>query len=116
MTAPAALLVRLRAAGATVRLVDGRPRIHAPVALPPDLLAEARAHRDAVIAGLVAANDPIPTLVDAAGPTAGCPACGTGAWWRTSAFPTGRAGSWCCATCWPPPGDAWTDACEVPVP
>ena len=115
MTTPAALLGRLRAAGATVRLVDGRPRIHAPVALPPDLLAEARANREAVMAGLVAANDPTP--MDHAGPTAPCPACGSGRWWRTSAFPTGRTpGPWTCTTCSPPPPDAWCDACAVPVP
>ncbi len=53
--------------------------------------------------------------VDAAGPVAPCPTCGSGAWWRTSAFPTGATpGPWTCFVCSPTPGSVWQDACAVP--
>ncbi len=117
MTAPAPLLDRLRAAGATVRLVGGRPRIHAPVALPPDLLAEARANREALIEALAppAANDRAPIAQDAAGPVVPCARCGGGAWWRASGY-AGAAGpgSWVCSRCWPAPAGTWVDACALP--
>ena len=62
-----------------------------------------------------AANDPWPVEVDAAGPVAPCPTCGSGAWWRTSAFPTGATpGPWTCFVCSPTPGSVWQDACAVP--
>ena len=95
MTAAASLLARLRDAGAEVRVRDGKPILHAPVALPPDLLAEARAHRAEVMAGLLAAND--------AGPTATCCDCGARGWWGPAA-PEPPAAGWGCWGC-------QTDAC-----
>jgi hypothetical protein len=56
MTAVArSIVARLRAVGVTLTVTDaGRVRFKAGVPLPPDLLAEARAHRDAIAALLLA--------------------------------------------------------------
>ena len=60
------------------------------------------------------ANHTMPA--DDTGPLVPCRACGCGAWWRTSAFPTGGPpGLWQCHRCDPLPPDAWADACAVPV-
>lgn len=57
---------------------------------------------------LLAAND--------VAPTAPCPRCGTGAWWRASTFPVGTdPGPWCCLACTPPPASVWIDACHMPA-
>ena len=56
MTATArSLVTRLREAGATLTCSDaGRVQFKAPAPLPPDLLADARVHRDAIAAVLLA--------------------------------------------------------------
>ena len=60
------------------------------------------------------ANDP--KSVAASRPAALCPACGSGRWWRTSAFPAGIArGRWCCTACSPPPSNTWMDAYHMPI-
>ena len=81
-----------------------------PSAVPP---VPTRAMH-APVAPPQAANDPPPVPTDAAGPLAPCPRCGSGGWWRTSAFPTGRPGPWTCGTCHPPPAGTWLDGCAVP--
>ena len=104
----AALLARAHAAGAILTAANGRVVVDGASRLLPELLVALRAHKSEVLAALQAAKD--------CAPTAPCLRCGTGAWWRTSTFPTGAdAGSWRCSTCTPPPADAWIDACHMPA-
>ena len=105
-----AVLAELRQAGAVLSCEPGgRVRFTAPHPLPPDLLAEARRHKDA-IARLLAVS------VDGAElPRALCPACGAGTWWRVSVL-SGGPGPWQCQGCEPPPAATWTDATVLPPP
>jgi len=116
------VLARLRDAGAEVVIRGGRPILRAPAPLPTELLAEAKAHRDellALVTGKAEASSgtPAPSMLDAAGnPQVPCPACGCGQWWRLSAFPERRlAGAWHCRRCAPPPINMFIDGATIPA-
>ena len=92
------LLAALEAAGLSVTIVDGRLAISPASRLTADLREAIRAHRDELVAAVLAGaaggerDDP-------AGPGRPCAVCGSVRYWRR---PTG---GWVCATCHPAPSD-----------
>jgi len=114
---PAAVLARLDEAGVRLGIrQDGGISLR-PIP-PPDLLAEARRHRDhlAHLIGLrrALANDvaPQPTS-DGDNPSSSCPACGHNQWWRILAM-SGGPGPWRCQACVPPEPEHCIDATVIP--
>lgn len=109
MTAALSLIGRLRQAGATLMCSpDGRVRFVAPAPLPPDLLAEARQHRDDIALALTGPVD-LGAL-----PTGQCPGCGGWIYWRLSVL-SGGPGPWHCERCIPPDPADWIDGSAVSV-
>jgi hypothetical protein len=122
MSAPA-ILASLHAAGVILRLDGDRVRFSAPPDTHPDLLAEARAQRNAILAALKAEASIAKPAVPPAGPLAApipaprpyrqpswsdiadeprpddvCSSCRGSRWWTERHNPRG----WRCATCHPP--------------
>ncbi len=105
MTASAqVLLTHLRQAGATLTCSpDGRVHFAASAPLPAALLAEARAHREAIATAL-SSEDPV----------GACGTCSGGLWWRLSVM-SGGPGPWQCSACCQPDPNDWIDASAVPT-
>lgn len=76
---------------------------------PADLLAQARACRDEIIA-LLTARMPEPDA-----PSTLCPDCNHNLWWRISAT-SQSAGPWLCGKCTAIDRTVWTDATAIPKP
>jgi hypothetical protein len=118
-----AILASLRAAGVILRLDGDRVRFSAPPDTHPDLLAEARTQRSAILAALKAEASTAKPAVPPAGPLAApipaprpyrqpswsditdvpdaadtCSACRGSSWWTERHNPRG----WRCSTCHPP--------------
>jgi hypothetical protein len=104
------LLDRLRDAGATVTLRNGRPILRAMVAIDSGLLAEAKAARADLVALL---SPPRPgafpaTLAFIPPDGAACAACDGSCWWQPK---PGTA--WRCIACDPWP-DGWPGGPDAP--
>ncbi len=95
------LITELRAAGASLRAVDGRVGVSPRSALTPERREAIRAHRSALLAMLTAS-------VAAPPPTCLCRSCRRSRWWRPRddapepGVVVGPASGWTCAACHPP--------------